>query len=149
MTPTASSSMETLLCLRREQAHAVRAELAQAQAEVRLREGRIDRVARTLAEHGTAAQDAAEGNAPSWTWPVYRRCVGDLYAVLAEHRNRLAEARAVLRECQEKVTGSAGEMEAVQRLQAARGKRRDRDAELAEAQESQDLHAAVWVGRRP
>ena len=148
MAPSEPKSIETLLRLRREQAEALQAELAEARAEVSLREGRIDQVKKALAEHNMAALDAAEGAAegegegPCAAWPLYRRCVSDLNAVLAENRVRLTEARAVVEQCQDNVASASGEFKAVDRLQADRKKQRDRDAEQAESQEVQDLHAA-------
>ena len=151
MSKSDSHAVQTERLLRMRQGRLEKAAAAQHLHEPRRRrqiQQRIDEALRAIAEHNAAAHRALADKASYADLGVYRRCVDDLQAVVATHREWMVEARRRVRLRRQELGGLLGELKAARAVRQRQDAQQDRLARDAETREDDDLHTARESTRR-
>ena len=139
---------ERLLRMRQGRLEKARSALTEASADAGQIQQRIDEALRAIAEHNAAAHRALADKASYADLGVYRRCVDDLQAVVATHREWMVEARRRVRLRRQELGGLLGELKAARAVRQRQDAQQDRRARDAETREDDDLHTARESTRR-
>jgi len=138
---------EVLLRLRRQRERAARVAFARARDEADAIQARIAELQAALAQYHDAARAAVMGGGRKFDVGLYRRCVGDIAAALADQRARLAAAQETQRRCRDELAEATSQYKAVKCLKEKLLSRHERQVDRSVVKERDDQHATHAAAR--
>ncbi len=140
--------IESLVLPARQAERAAHQACAEARRCVRHIEARLEKLHLSLESHNDSARQAIFQDGGLANAGLYRKCVIDITAAIAEQSGRLAEADKKLRRCRKRLLDAINARKAASGLADRADARRRRRADRAETRENDELHMCSRAAER-